>query len=96
MINKKCVICAIQNTYSRTRDMKYFCYDQHNYSNKKAKVLKKRGRKRLTAEEKIMSLELRKEKQKTYNKFYYKNFVLSKNRSSRLEFQAKKSTQKVL
>lgn len=96
MINKNCYVCDFPIVYSRTRTKKYYCEKHDVCATEKTKILKKRGRKILSEEEKLLRLKERKERLKIYNKFYYKNFVLSNKRNKDKNFQSKKSTHEVI
>lgn len=96
MNNKNCYVCDFPIAYSRTRTKKYYCEKHHICATEKTKILKKRGRRILSEEERFLSQAQRKERQKSYNKFYYTNFVQSHKRKKDKNFQAKKSTHEAI
>ncbi len=71
MNDKSCYVCDYPIPFSRTRSGKYYC-EKHNICAIEAtKIIKKRGRKKLDKDVKIVKEQERKEYKKQYNRDYY-------------------------
>ncbi len=81
-INKNCYVCDFPVPYSKTRSGKYYCEKHHVCAAEKTRILKKRGRKELSEEQKCLSFLNKKENQKKYNRKYYIEKVFKKKSKS--------------